>query len=91
MIAGIGWELVTRAVELDSGKMPDFKPPPRSHSQHQVPVNGQPLRGAGRGGMHRRIRVALCYYEMPLSVRQTENGWEVESVKASAEESPVAG
>lgn len=80
VIAGIGWELVTRAVELDSGKMPDFsRPPPRSHSQHQVPVNGQ-LYAALAEEACINAGVTPCYYEMPLSVRQTEDGWEIESV-----------
>ena len=36
IIAGIGWELVTKAVALDSGKLPDFSVPPERHWMHQI-------------------------------------------------------
>lgn len=79
VIAGIGWELVARAVELDSGKMPDFSTPPQRHSQHQVPVNGQ-LYAALAEEACLGAGAVLCYYEMPLSVRASGDGWEVETV-----------
>ncbi len=36
VIAGIGWDLVKKAVALDGGALPDFTKPPRRHWQHQV-------------------------------------------------------
>lgn len=79
VIAGIGWDLVARAVELDSGKMPDFSTPPQRHSQHQVAVNGQ-LYAALAEEACIESGVALCYYEMPMAVRAKGDGWEVETV-----------
>lgn len=40
VIAGIGWELVTDAVKLDGGKLPDFSiPTGKQHWKHQVRIN----------------------------------------------------
>jgi hypothetical protein len=36
IIAGIGWELVTEAVALDDGALPDFSTPAPRHWQHQA-------------------------------------------------------
>ena len=74
VIAGIGWELVKLAVELDSGTMPDFSTPPERHSHHQVRVNGQ-LYAALAEEACLEAKVALCYYEIPQSVEATKNGW----------------
>ena len=40
VIAGIGWELVLKAVQLDTGSLPNFAQPRQRHSEHQVRVNG---------------------------------------------------
>jgi hypothetical protein len=79
VIAGIGWELVAKAVELDSGKMPDFSKPPQRHSQHQVAVNGQ-LYAALAEEACLAAGVTLCYYELPLAVKASAEGWLVETV-----------
>lgn len=79
VIAGIGWELVAKAVELDSGKMPDFSKPPQRHSQHQVAVNGQ-LYAALAEEACLAAGVTLCYYELPLAVKAAAEGWLVETV-----------
>lgn len=39
VIAGIGWELVSKSVELCGGQLPDFATVPERHWQHQVRVN----------------------------------------------------
>jgi glycine/D-amino acid oxidase-like deaminating enzyme len=39
VIAGIGWELVTRCVNECGGTLPDFTQPPTFHSDHQVRID----------------------------------------------------
>jgi hypothetical protein len=79
VIAGIGWELVSKAVALDHGKMPDFTVPDKAHWQYQVPVNGQ-LYAALAEEACLAAGLMLCYYELPLSVTETNDGWLVETV-----------
>jgi hypothetical protein len=74
IIAGIGWELVTRAVELDGGTMPDFTVRPPRHSMHQVRLNG-PLYAALAEEACLQAGVELCYYEFPLGGAPTDTGW----------------
>lgn len=84
VIAGIGWELVRKAVELEGSTMPDFSKIPERHSHHQVRVNPalyamlaeEACLGAG---------VALHYYEFPRSVKPSANGWLVETVGKGVE------
>ena len=78
VIAGIGWELVSKAVELDSGTMPDFSIAPERHSDHQVRINGQ-LYAALAEEACLEAGVAICYYEMPQAVEQTADGWLVQT------------
>ena len=77
VIAGIGWELVTRAVELDGGKFPDLSVPNEVHGGHAVGVNGQ-LYAAVAEEACLEIGVVLRYYEFPLSVRAADDGWQVD-------------
>lgn len=81
VIAGIGWELVQQAVELDGGRMPDFTraPPPGKHWQQQVRVNG-PLYAALAEEALLAAGVKLGYYEFPLAVESTGSGWLVNLV-----------
>ena len=78
IIAGIGWELVKSAVELDSGTMPDFSVSPQRHSEHQVRINGQ-LYAALAEEACLEAGVAVCYYEMPQTVATTGGGWLVKT------------
>ncbi len=84
VVAGIGWELVTLAVGLDTGELPDFSKRPARHWQHQVRING-PLYAAlleeaflGAGGR-------LSYYELARAVRATASGFELELVGRESE------
>lgn len=79
VIAGIGWELVTRAVELDGAKLPDFSRIPMPHGAPAVGVNG-PLYAALAEEACLNAGVTLCYYEQPLSVQQGDNGWAMETI-----------
>ncbi|MFC1596503.1 FAD-dependent oxidoreductase [Planctomycetota bacterium] len=74
VIAGIGWELVRKAVELDGGDMPDFSKIPRRHSLHQVRVNAQ-LYAALVEEACLESGVSLAYYQFPSAVKATAHGW----------------
>lgn len=79
VIAGIGWELVRRAVELDNGSLPDFSKVPERHWQNQVHVNPFVYtllaeEAAVNAG------VTIAYYEFPLSVECTGDRWMVQTV-----------
>lgn len=77
VIAGIGWDLVCRTVEMDGGELPDFtKPYGDNHSAHQILINPALYAALAEeecvaAGVHIR------YYEMPVKVRRTLGGWSV--------------
>jgi hypothetical protein len=77
IISGIGWDLVTRTVELGDGVLPDFSTPPERHWQHQIRINGQ-LYAALAEEECIASGVALCYYEIPRSGRLAHDGWQIE-------------
>lgn len=79
IIAGIGWELVNRAVELDGGSLPDFTKIPKRHWEHQVHIN-QYLYALLAEEQCLKAGVEILYYEFPLSVEKAADGWLVESV-----------
>lgn len=79
VIAGIGWELVCKAVELEGGQLPDFTKKPLHHYEHQVALNGQ-LYAALAEEACLAAGVALCYYEFPEQVEAVAGGWRVVSV-----------
>jgi hypothetical protein len=80
VIAGIGWELVKRTVELNNDTLPDFTIPtgPR-HPRHQVRINGQ-LYAALAEEACVQAGVQLRYYESPLTVEEAAGGWRVRLV-----------
>lgn len=84
VIAGIGWELVLKAVQLDTGILPDFTKPPQRHPEHQVRVNG-PLYAAILEEAFLEAGGRLHYYELPRVVRPIENGYELELVGRESE------
>lgn len=77
VIAGIGWELVRQAVELDGGALPDFSKIPERHWQNQVQVN-QFVYALLAEEACVMAGVAIAYYEFPLAVGKTADGWLVE-------------
>ena len=79
VIAGIGWELVQAAVELDGGTLPDFSQVPARHWHHQVRING-PLYAALTEEALLQAGVSLAYYQFPLSAVVTDAGWLLEIV-----------
>ncbi|MDD4871008.1 MAG: FAD-dependent oxidoreductase [Kiritimatiellae bacterium] len=78
VIAGIGWELVTKTVELNSDRLPDFKKknPSESHSKKQVRISGG-LYAALAEEACLQAGVQLRYYEFPISVEQGTDNWKV--------------
>jgi len=79
IIAGLGWDLVVKAVELDGGEMPDFTVSPRAHFLHQVRINA-PLYAVLAEESCLQAGVVIAYYEMPLKVEETSQGWIVETI-----------
>lgn len=80
VIAGIGWEIVKRTVELNNDELPDFsKPTGPQHWRHQVRINGQ-LYAALAEEACVQAGVQLRYYESPLTVEDTGGGWRVRLV-----------
>lgn len=80
VIAGIGWELVKKTVELNNDELPDFTIPtgPR-HPRHQVRINGQ-LYAALAEEACVQAGVQLRYYESPLTVEAAGDAWRVRLV-----------
>lgn len=85
VIAGIGWEIVTATVELNGDELPDFTMPTgRQHWRHQVRISG-PLYATLAEEACLKAGVQLRYYETPVSVDATENGWRVKLVGKGTE------
>lgn len=77
VIAGIGWELVTEAVKLNSDDLPDFsKPTGPQHWRHQVRICGA-LYAALAEEACVKAGVQLRYYEFPQTVTAAPGGWRV--------------
>lgn len=77
IIAGIGWELVTKAVKEAAGTLPDFstwKNVP--HWRLQIPIN-VPIYAALADRMVISAGVELLFHTMPAQIEPTNNGWMV--------------
>jgi len=77
VIAGIGWDLVKAAVELDHGSLPDFTQVPERHWHNQVHVNPFVYALLAEEAC-RHAGVTIAYYEFPQAVTATTDGWIVE-------------
>ena len=76
VIAGIGWELVRRAVEMAGDEMPDFADYHRAPSKLQVRVNG-PLYAALLDEAVLDSGATLLLHTMPAAVRRRGGRWRV--------------
>ena len=85
VIGGIGWELVHKAVDLDTGVLPDFSKPPKRHSQHQVRVNG-PLYAAILEEAFLAAGGLLRLYELPHAVRSVAGGYAIDLIGKGVEQ-----
>ena len=80
IIGGIGWELVSETVALNSGKLPDFKIPfGRRHPKHQIYLNG-PLYALLAEEKCVQCGVFIRYYETPVQVCFKDQRWFVDVV-----------
>lgn len=79
IIAGIGWELVKAAVDLDGGAMPDFSSAPKHHWQQQIRING-PLYAALIEEAALAAGVEPWYHQFPLAVEAGADGWTLDVV-----------
>jgi hypothetical protein len=79
IIAGIGWDLVKRAVELDNGTLPDFSQVPARHWQNQVYVNRLSTHFWQRKRASRRA-LQLLITNPRCRSSQTVDGWLVDTV-----------
>ena len=80
VIAGIGWELVTDAVKLDGGQLPDFSiPTGKNHPRHQVRLNPN-IYALLAEEKCREAGVQLRFYETPVKAEFKGNNWEVETL-----------
>ncbi len=77
VIAGIGWDLVRAAVQLNGGTLPDFTVPTgRQHWKHQVRLHPA-LYAALAEEAAVTSGVQLRYYESPLSIESSAGLWRV--------------
>jgi len=77
VIAGAGWDVVTNAVALDGGTLPDFtKPTGRRHYDHQILVN-IPLFVVLAEDALARAGVTLHYHAAPVRIEALPTGWRV--------------
>lgn len=82
VIAGIGWDLVTNAVALGGGRLPDFSQPTgAAHWEHQVVVN-IPLFVALSEEALAQAGVTLHYHAAPLRIEKADGGWRVTTAAA---------
>jgi hypothetical protein len=80
VIAGLGWQLVTAAAELNGDELPDFtKPTGKQHWRHQVRIVGA-LYATLAEEACLAAGVQLRYYESPSAVTPTPTGWRVRLV-----------
>jgi hypothetical protein len=77
VIAGIGWELVVRAVEEEGAKLPDFRDDERRHWNRQVLVDRFTY-AAVADAMVQEAGVKLLLHTMPAAVEKLDNGWKVD-------------
>ena len=71
VIAGIGWELVAKSVEIDGRKLQDFTVVHKSHVPYHVGLNGQ-LYSLLAEEACLDAGVSLAYYQFPQKVTQIE-------------------
>lgn len=77
IIAGAGWDLVEKTVELAGDKLPDFKEPTgRQHWKHQVIIN-IPLLVALAEEALVQAGVAIHYHAAPMTIEPQPDGWRV--------------
>lgn len=84
IISGIGWELVTEAVKLDDGELPDFSiPTGKQHWKHQIRLNSY-IYALLAEDKCLEAGVQIRYYETPVDAYFKDNNWQVETIGKGA-------
>jgi hypothetical protein len=76
VIAGIGWELVRRAVDLSGDALPDFRNWDQPHWLLQVPLNPAIYAAVLDDGVI-SSGAELLLHAMPASIQPSSDGWEI--------------
>ncbi|MEE9463175.1 MAG: FAD-dependent oxidoreductase, partial [Bacteroidales bacterium] len=80
VIGGIGWDLVRETVRMNDDELPDFSIPfGTNHPKHHVRINGYVYALLAEEKCQKE-GVTLRYYETPVSILPSKNGWEVETI-----------
>ncbi len=79
IIAGPIWDLIEECVALDGGETPDFSVVPAHHWMHQVRINSALFVLLAEEALQKR-KVKIRYYETPLSIESTSEGWTIQTV-----------
>ena len=79
VIAGIGWGLVKRTVEMNGDTLQDFSDHTVPHPRHHIQLNA-PLYAALAEEEALKAGVSLEYYQFPLAVESVKGGWLVDVV-----------
>lgn len=79
IVAGIGWELVTKTVELDSGILPNYSNPPSHRPSYHALINPHTYALVAEEACL-QAGVKLFYHEAAVSGSRTANGWQIEAV-----------
>lgn len=77
IIAGIGWDLTTRAVAESGGTLPDFTDYHRPHPHLQVRVNSA-LYAALADELVLGAGAQVLFHAVPLSIERDGAGWQVQ-------------
>lgn len=77
VIAGIGWELVTKTVEDCGESLPDFSTIPPRHPMHQIRVNRAIYSATACEALH-WAGVEVLFHTMPAAVKELEDGFSVQ-------------
>ena len=74
VIAGIGWDLVKKAVEMNGDTLQDFSDYEVPHPRHHIQLNA-PLYALLAEEEALKAGVMLEYYQIPLAAESVSDGW----------------
>lgn len=77
IISGIGWEMVTKAVNVTGGRLPDFQDLSLPHYKHQVELSA-PIYAAVIEDEMLKAGVNIAYHCMPYEIGNDGALWNVE-------------
>ncbi len=76
VIAGIGWELVQKTVNLGGETLPDFSTPPKAHYLHQIDLNGSLYACIAEEEIV-KSKAEILYCAIPQKISAKNGMWEV--------------